>query len=897
MKRSRLSLWSRWLRTRNKNARQRRRGHRAPSELVVETLEPRCLLAADPLILPTVTFSVSVGDVVGQIQMETLPHQVPTTVENFANYIEDGDYIQSIIHRLDKTLSRQVIQGGLLTSPDQEFTDASQFDVVDMDCPIPNEPNAVLRPNVRGAVGMARNGDPDSATSQFYVNTQDNPSFDQPLHSLGYTVFANVTDMTTVDLIATLDVLPEQPLGLEDVPYAEVDGGAARNLVRVENVEATGTVHGVKFNDRDGDGDRDEGEEGIAGVTIFAGLDDNGMLDGDDVSTTTDSNGRYALRLDLPGADATDFVIREQEDPLLVPTSPAGGSQQVTVRPGLDTDDVDFGNQVLPVIEIEATDPNAWESGPDTGSFRIFVANTDVATIPTSFEVLFAVGGTAANFEDYNLTDNFVQLGDQNTSATVEITPLSDDDPESAETVTLTISRFLNTYVVGDNNVATVTITDEPATSSLSGFVYFDVNENGMKDDDDQPIGGVTMQIDGPDGFFAAQVTATDGSYLFGDLVPGAYRISEDPSQDLRVFYYDGDDTVGSQGGTVDSELDQIDVANLGPDVRGEGNDFGELGRRSEFFSKRDFLASTPPENVLAAIDASEGQTLWYALGDGWQDFTSAQVAISEDYTQVTLTVTDAEGAEHTAVVDLDDARHIRCMGYVDGKFLFGFMGQPDDFDFEPDLPEDPSPAQTVQDEPTTTSPSVEPPSPSSGEPLMTVVRLPRIVADQAEQPVVEESSEQSVAELHDAALAAFAALPLPQPVPSFPQLGTRPSPLDVSAGDLPTANQIAPTLFDYAPDEIFTLPMSGSVRPSARTDRNAELDDEADQDGVKSAAISETEENVQQIARRADDDDSEAGQADTAENSADATIEQYEGLTETAATEAPAHDNRQSTG
>jgi peptidyl-prolyl cis-trans isomerase A (cyclophilin A) len=876
MKRSRLG---RWLRTRLKTTRQRRRAHTAPSELVIETLEPRCLLAADPLLLPTITFSVSVGDTVGQIEMETLPHQVPKTVENFANYIEDGDFIHSIIHRLDKTPGRQVIQGGLLTSPVQAFTGASQFDVVDMDPPIPNEPDADQRPNVRGAVGMARTGDPDSATSQFYLNTQDNPTFDQPLHPVGYTVFANVTDMTTVDLITTLPVLPEQPLGLETVPYAEVDGGAARNLVRIESIAATGTVHGVKFNDRDGDGDRDDGEEGIAGATIYADLDDNGVLDGDDVVAETDSDGRYALRLNLPDADAAQFVIREQEDPRFDVTSPAGGSQQVIVRPGLDTDNVDFGNQIRPVVEIEATDPNASETGPEAGTFRIYVANTEVATIPTSFEVLFAVGGTAVNFEDYNLVDNFVRLTDQDTSATIDITPLSDEQPEAAETVTLTVTRFLSTYVVGDNGSATVTITDEPATSSLAGFVYFDLNENGEKDDDDLPIGGVTMRLDGPAGFVATQVTAADGSYAFDNLIPGAYQISEDPDQDLRVFCYDGDDTVGSQGGTVDSELDQITVPDLRADVQGDGNNFGELGRRSEFYTKRDFLASTPEEDVLAAVDARTGQTLWYALGDGWEDFISAQFRFSEDRTQITLTVVDTNETEYKATVEIADAHHVYRMGYIDEKYLIGFMGQPEDFDFEPVEPEGPAPVQAVQDQPQTTAPSVPPLSPASGEALMTVARLPRMVADESEQPAVKQQPAGSAVELHDAALAALAAIPLRPPAVPFAQPGLPAAPPSPEVPYPSMRDTIISSVFDDEPEEIFTQLISGPVAVPSYADEDPDAGEQEDEAEPEGKAIAEVAEETPQLVDRADADPSEPNEGDATDEPTDATVDRHQSL------------------
>ncbi|MDH3717128.1 MAG: peptidylprolyl isomerase, partial [Planctomycetota bacterium] len=343
-------------------------GRGGGQKLGIETLESRTMLAVDPLLLPTVTFTVSIGDTTGDLVVETLPHLAPTTVENFANYIEDGDYLTSLFHRLDKVPGRQVLQGGLLTSPTQEFTDEDQFDFVPTDAPIPNEPDAVLRPNVRGAIGMARTSNPDSATSGFYFNTQDNPGFDEPLAPVGFTVFGNLTSdsLAVLDMIALLDVLPEAPFGLPDVPFADTNAGT-RNLVRFEEISASGTIHGVKFNDRDGDGTQDTGEEGLAGVTIFVDINGNSVLDGPDMVTQTNDEGRYAFALDLEDGEAQTFIVREADDPGMVQTAPDTGFHVVLVRPGLDTDNIDFGNQLLPVVEIEASDPAASETGTDPG--------------------------------------------------------------------------------------------------------------------------------------------------------------------------------------------------------------------------------------------------------------------------------------------------------------------------------------------------------------------------------------------------------------------------------------------------------------------------------------------------------------------------------------------------
>ena len=655
-------------------------------ELRVEPLESRAMLAANPLLLPSITFTVSVGDTTGDLEIETLPHLALTTVENFSNYIEDEDFLNGIFHRLDKTPGQQVIQAGLLTSPTQAFTDANQFGFVPTDPPIVNEPDATLRPNVRGAVGTARTSNPNSATSQFFINTQDNPGFDEPLAPVGFTVFGNLTtdSLATLDLIALLDVLPEAPLGLNTVPFADANAGT-RNLVRIEAVSATGTLHGTVFDDMDGNGTREAGEDGIENVIVYVDINTNGILDVGDIDTMTNSEGRYAFELDLADAEEQSFVVRQIPPISTIATAPAAGFHSVIVRPGLDTDFVDFADQTtsLPIVEIEATIPNAAEAGEVPGQFRIFISNAASATFNGNFQAMFSVGGTAADSADYTLDDPFVILGPGITSVTVDIPPVDDEIEEGNETVILTLLPTANTYEVGASNTATVTIADDEAGSSLAGNLYLDRDGNGTQDDGDLTIGGVSVNVTGSNDFDETVETASDGTYRIEGLPAGGTTINEDPEQLLQVFLQNGNVAVGSQGGTADRDADQINVSNLPTATEGTGNDFNELGRRSEFISKRDLLASTPEEDILAAVDAEANETDWFALSAAWQGFENVSLSLSSDMTEVTLTVTDSDQNMQFAVLDATDSRRVRFLGNVGDTFLIGVVGDPDDFMFE----------------------------------------------------------------------------------------------------------------------------------------------------------------------------------------------------------------------
>ncbi len=163
----------------------------------------------------------------------------PRTVENFQNYVNDGDYINSFIHR---SVSNFVIQGGGFTV-ENNLT----FDIVPTDDPIANEfsPN---RSNTRGTIAMAKGDNPDSATSQWFFNLTDNSAnLDDPSNSGRFTVFGEVlseADMAPVDAIAALPrfnlsqaigaPFSDVPLILDDLNTPSIDGDD--NFARYERI-------------------------------------------------------------------------------------------------------------------------------------------------------------------------------------------------------------------------------------------------------------------------------------------------------------------------------------------------------------------------------------------------------------------------------------------------------------------------------------------------------------------------------------------------------------------------------------------------------------------------------------------------------------------------------------
>jgi hypothetical protein len=109
---------------------------------------------------------------------------------------------------------------------------------------------------------------------------------------------------------------------------------------------------------------------------------------------------------------------------------------------------------------------------------------------------------------------------------------------------------------------------------SLSGYVYADMNHNGVRDPGDWPIAGTLVTLTGVNdlGQMVQVSTGTlpDGSYFFGGLRPGAYLITETQPG----VYHQGTDNLGSLGGSVGH--DQFFVA-LGQDQAGTGYNFGDV--------------------------------------------------------------------------------------------------------------------------------------------------------------------------------------------------------------------------------------------------------------------------------------------------------------------------------
>ena len=169
------------------------------------------LAAAQPAS-PRVEIETTMGSIVVQLE----PSRAPITVKNFLRYVSEGYYSGTIFHRV---ISSFMIQGGGFT---EKMEQKPAHD------PIPLEARGGLR-NDRYTIAMARTSYPHSATSQFYINVNDNSflNADEARDGQGYAVFGRVVKGTeVVDKISYVKTGMKR--GMSDVPVQTVKILSAR---------------------------------------------------------------------------------------------------------------------------------------------------------------------------------------------------------------------------------------------------------------------------------------------------------------------------------------------------------------------------------------------------------------------------------------------------------------------------------------------------------------------------------------------------------------------------------------------------------------------------------------------------------------------------------------------
>jgi hypothetical protein len=332
------------------------------------------------------------------------------------------------------------------------------------------------------------------------------------------------------------------------------------------------SVAGYVYLDSNDNGVRDAGEAGIPGVAMMlTGSNDLGSVN---LTAATAVDGSYQLSNLRPG----NYTITETEpagylhgkDSLgsLGGTPVSGQAMTVTVGTSASGTNYNFGEltpgRLSGFVYIDGNNNGIKDAGePGVAGVTITLTGTS-DTGPVSLTTATAGDG---NYQISNLrpgnytiaeTEPAGYLHGKNTLGSLGGTPVGDH----AMSVSLSVGAAGTNYDFA-----------ELTPASLSGFVYLDANNNGVKDAGEPGIAGVTITLTGTNDRGTVNVvttTAADGSYQFRSLRPGSYQILEtEPAS-----YIHGKNAVGGPGGTILNNLAM--AVNLDVGIAGTNYDFAE---------------------------------------------------------------------------------------------------------------------------------------------------------------------------------------------------------------------------------------------------------------------------------------------------------------------------------
>ena len=173
---------------------------------------------------PQVEFDTTAG----VIKFELYPDAAPKTVANFLEYVKSGQYAGTQFHRV---IDGFMIQGGGFTTDYVKKPTRP---------PIPIESESSMKAglkNVPGTIAMARTGDPNSATAQFFINVNDNARLNftsATPQGYGYTVFGKVIE--GMDVVTKIAKAPKGATGTLHPEISPADAPATQIVIKSAKV-------------------------------------------------------------------------------------------------------------------------------------------------------------------------------------------------------------------------------------------------------------------------------------------------------------------------------------------------------------------------------------------------------------------------------------------------------------------------------------------------------------------------------------------------------------------------------------------------------------------------------------------------------------------------------------
>ncbi len=332
-------------------------------------------------------------------------------------------------------------------------------------------------------------------------------------------------------------------------------------------------LSGFVYHDANNNGIKDAGEDGIAGVLLtLTGTDDLGAVN---KTAVTDANGQYQFLNLRPGT----YNVAESQ-----PSAYLDGKDTAGTLGGTAT------NDLLSTINLPAgaasLSNNFGELKPATISGFVWVdANNNGVKDPAEN----GIAGAVVNLSGFTADGPVSKQATTDSSGFYQFTNLVPGAYGLQETQPANYmdgKDALGTQggSLSNDQISSIAVTSgmngqnnnfgELNPAVVSGFVYGDANNNGIKDPGEAAISGVTVTLTGADDNGAVSKTATtdaNGFYQFTNLRPGTYALSEtQPSG-----WLDGKDAIGTQGGFAGNDI--MTGMPVAQGMNGQNNNFGEL--------------------------------------------------------------------------------------------------------------------------------------------------------------------------------------------------------------------------------------------------------------------------------------------------------------------------------
>ncbi|HUG89238.1 MAG TPA: ice-binding family protein, partial [Planctomycetaceae bacterium] len=334
-------------------ARTRRLRRAAPVAAQIEILEERVLLSA---VLGTAdSFAVLAGSTVTNTGPSVISGDVGVSPGSEITGFPPGTVINGTIHATDAVAAQA--QSDVTIAYDDLASRAPDADLTGQDLGGMTLTAGVYffssSAQLTGTLTLDAQGDPDAefifqigstltTASNSSVVILNGGSPCDVFWQVGSSATLGTTTVFVGNILALTSITLDNGAGVEGSVLARNGAVTLDNnvITDVDCAQATSSISGVKFNDLNGDGIRQAGEDGLPGLTVFLDTNGNGSLDAGEKQTTTDADGSYSFT----GLNAGTYLVRQSNlaDSGLVQTSP--NPDEITLGDDEDVTGVDFGD-------------------------------------------------------------------------------------------------------------------------------------------------------------------------------------------------------------------------------------------------------------------------------------------------------------------------------------------------------------------------------------------------------------------------------------------------------------------------------------------------------------------------------------------------------------------------